>query len=190
MMRVAILLLAVLVAGCRNNPRDGGHLPDTPASGAAGVRPAPLGRVPDAYPPAGVQTGTATGGIPAPSSGTGNSEPNTRAVPVAPRAAPNIVPIRDIIASDRFVGSNVRVTGRCLGYGTLAVGGPPVTRSDWQLEQDGVAIYVSGERPPDCDSTRGATTFVTISARVAQDTLIGLPGQSSRPRRYLERTRE
>jgi hypothetical protein len=96
------------------------------------------------------------------------------------------VTVRDLLESHEFVGKTVQVEGKCLGYGKIvAQGGPPLTRSDWQLEDDGVAIYVSGPLPAGCSATEGSTVRKVIVAYVAEDTLRGLGGQSNTARRYL-----
>ncbi len=96
--------------------------------------------------------------------------------------------IRELLASGALVGHRVRVTGRCLGYGrAAAVGGPPRTRSDWQLEGAGVAIYVTGQRPLACSATEGSTEATTILAIVAEDTLAARGDRPAVPRRYLIR---
>jgi len=96
--------------------------------------------------------------------------------------------VHEILASGALVGLRVRVTGRCLGYSKpVAVGGPPRTRSDWQLEADGVAIYVTGPLPAGCSPTEGATETTTIVAVVAEDTLPARGERAAMARRYLVR---
>lgn len=96
--------------------------------------------------------------------------------------------IATILASSALVGQRVRVTGRCLGYGKpVAVGAPPRTRSDWQLEAEDVAIYVTGRLPAGCSPTGGSTQATTILALVAEDTLAARAGRPATPRRYLVR---
>src|SRR5438128_862471 len=92
---------------------------------------------------------------------------------VPPRYEPDrLASVREILASSSLVGRRVRVAGTCLGYSRpRAVGGPPRTRSDWQLEAEGVAIYVTGPVPPGCSLTDGAKESTTILALVAEDTL-------------------
>lgn len=95
--------------------------------------------------------------------------------------APEIVTVQAIIDGESLVDKTVRVAGRCIGDSPiLAVGGTPRTRSDWQLAENGRAVYVTGPRPAPCV---GAPAQVTVLARVAQDTIHGL-GRSA-PRRYL-----
>jgi len=96
--------------------------------------------------------------------------------------------LREILASSALVGRRVHVTGRCLGYSNpLAVGGPPRTRSDWQLEVDGVAIYVTGPLPEGCTATKSSNELTTIVALVAEDTLPARGNRPATPRRYLVR---
>lgn len=117
------------------------------------------------------------------------STPDTTPI-VAPRRQVDVptVAIQELLDSDTYVGKTVRVTGRCLGYGKpVAVGGPPLTRSDWQLEANGVAIYVSGPLPQGCSPTEGATEPTTMLARVEEDTLPALGERPATPRRYLVR---
>jgi len=103
--------------------------------------------------------------------------------------APATVTVREILESGTYLGHRVRVSGRCLGYSAaVAEGGPPLTRSDWQLEDDGVAVYVSGSMPDGCSPTQGSTGRTAIDAVVAQDTVPALGDRLPRPRRYLIRT--
>lgn len=96
--------------------------------------------------------------------------------------------IREILASSALVGRRVHVTGRCLGYGrAVAVGRPPRTRSDWQLEAEGVAIYVTGPLPAGCSATEGSNQPTTILAHVAEDTLPARGDRAAAARRYLVR---
>jgi hypothetical protein len=110
----------------------------------------------------------------------------TQTPPQAPGdAQPVPTSVRALLTSASLVGKRVRVTGRCLGYGTLrAMGGAPRTRSDWQLEADSMAIWVTGPLPVGCSATAGATESSTLTALVAEDTVRGLGGPG-RARRYL-----
>ena len=97
--------------------------------------------------------------------------------------------VAELVATAAYVGGRVRVTGRCLGYGVqAATGGPPLTRSDWLLEDRGETIYVSGALPEGCSATQGSETPTTILVEVAQDTLRPFGKQAPTPRRYLIRT--
>lgn len=130
-------------------------------------------------PPAASASGDAPAGVT-----TAGAEPIT-----VPRRQQLPAPtVREILETDTHVGRRVRVTGRCLGYsGSVAVGGPPVSRSDWELEADGVAIYVTGPLPEGCSATTGSTALVTITAVVAEDTLPALGRRPPSVRRYLVR---
>lgn len=102
---------------------------------------------------------------------------------------PARVSVHDVLTTPSLAGKTVEVTGRCLGYSvpTIAKGTPPVTRSDWQLEDRGEAVWVTGGLPPGCTATTPAESVSTISAVVAQDTTAGLGGQGSVVRQYLVR---
>jgi hypothetical protein len=101
-------------------------------------------------------------------------------------AADTSVSIASVIGSHALVGRRVRVSGRCLGYGggTMALGGPPRTRSDWQLGDATAAIYVVGPRPNDCDRAAGSPRVIVVRGVVAEDTVRMLSG-ARLPRRYL-----
>ena len=103
--------------------------------------------------------------------------------------APTTATVHELLASNALVGRMVEVTGRCLGYSspTVAQGSPPVTRSDWQLEDGGEAIWVTGPMPDGCTATEPATEPSTIQATVAQDELPDLGGYGKTMRRYLVR---
>jgi len=101
------------------------------------------------------------------------------------------VTVKELLASSALVGRRVRVVGRCLGYSAaVAPGGPPRTRSDWQLEDNGVAIYVTGQLPSGCSATEGSKERPTILAIVAEDTLPARGDRPPTPRRYLVRVRQ
>lgn len=97
--------------------------------------------------------------------------------------------VADILGSSALVGRRVQVTGTCLGYRVppVAVGPPPSTRSDWQLESGGVAIYVVGQLPAGCSPTAGSTSTTTIIGTVREDVLPGLGTNPPRARRFMER---
>ena len=104
---------------------------------------------------------------------------------VVPAAQDSVRPIAAIVGSDALVGRAVRIAGRCLGYGggTAASGGPPRTRSDWQLADATGAVYVVGRRPTDCAREAGGARRVLVVGRVAEDTVRGLG--ASTPRRFV-----
>ncbi len=101
--------------------------------------------------------------------------------------SPLRVTVHDVLTQPGLVGKTVVVSGRCLGYSvpTVAAGSPPITRSDWQLEDGGEAVWVTGPLPEGCSATAGAATRTELTAAVAQDTLPALGGQEPRPRQYL-----
>ena len=103
--------------------------------------------------------------------------------------APLKVSVHEVLTTPSLVGKAVEVSGRCLGYSvpTLAKGSPPVTRSDWQLEDKGEAVWVNGPMPEGCTATTPAESASTISALVAQDTLPILGGGKPEARQYLVR---
>jgi len=95
--------------------------------------------------------------------------------------------IRDALTSPLLAGRTVRVTGFCSGYPADVVpGAPPLTRSDWILEDGDSAIYVSGAYPPGCSPTARSEKPVTIDAIVVEDSVATLGGARS-VRRYLAR---
>jgi hypothetical protein len=93
--------------------------------------------------------------------------------------------VRTILNEPLYVGKLVSLSGLCAEYGHLAEGGPPKTRSDWQLSQDGAAIYVTGPMPPGCLAASSPPT-VTITAKVRGDTIVVNSPSTRRTRRYLE----
>jgi len=86
----------------------------------------------------------------------------------APAAAPAAVTVRQVLTTQALVGERVVVTGRCLGKNaaTVAKGPRPLSGRVWQIEDNGLAAWVSGPMPQGC----GEGTAM-ITARVAQDTL-------------------
>lgn len=117
---------------------------------------------------------------PKPKSGLGGIAP--------PTDRDTTVTVAQVLNSPALVGWRVKVTGRCLGYGTpKAVGTPPLTRSDWQMEDGAAAIWVSGPLPPGCSVTEGSTTSSTIQAVVYQDTISMKSAPEVKTRRYLVR---
>jgi hypothetical protein len=107
----------------------------------------------------------------------------------SPQGGPLQTTVHALLTTPSLVGRLVEVRGRCLGYAspTIAKGTPPVTRSDWQLEDNGEAIWVSGPLPAGCTSTTPAAAPGPVTATVAQDTVPGLGGQVDTPRQYLVR---
>ena len=92
--------------------------------------------------------------------------------------------IRDVVTSRALVGLRVRVTGRCLQPGREhALGQPPRPSHEWQLEAEGVAVFVIGPQPRGCRETD--LQPVTITALVAEDTLPAIGELPPAPRRFL-----
>jgi len=78
------------------------------------------------------------------------------------------------------------VEGVCIGYSRVqAVGPQPRTRSDWQLVDDSVAVWVVGPYPQGCSGTVPSQAAGTYTVTVAMDTLPALGDAPPRPRRYL-----
>ena len=82
--------------------------------------------------------------------------------------------IADILADpDRYSGKTVEITGYFRGWDLLkeAPGGPPVTRSDWVIADQGGAIYVTGPLPEGLDpaSPEEAWTLIRLKAAVESD---------------------
>jgi hypothetical protein len=103
-------------------------------------------------------------------------------------AEAHAVSVKGVVERSVPVGDRVRVSGRCLGYTAgPAIGGPPVTRSDWQLEDGGVAVYVTGALPDGCSATGGGASPVAITAVVAEDSVEIGAGRTRTARRYLIR---
>lgn len=92
--------------------------------------------------------------------------------------------IREVVGSRTLVGQRVRVTGRCLRPGTEhALDRPPRSSHEWQLEAEGVAVFVIGPQPRGC--RRGDAQPLTITALVAEDTLPAIGDLPPAPRRFL-----
>lgn len=95
--------------------------------------------------------------------------------------------LRDIVSTRALVGSRVQVSGRCHPPAHLTrLGLPPRARNAWQLEGDGVTVFVTGPLPRGCASDRPAAVL-TITALVSEDTLPPIGDLPPAPRRYLVR---
>lgn len=103
--------------------------------------------------------------------------------------SPTTATVHDVLTRPTLVGLTLDVTGLCLGYSApfIARGSSPLTRSDWQLEDQGEAVWVSGSMPVGCSATQPAASPTTITVVVAQDTLPGLGGNVGWVRQYLVR---
>jgi len=101
-----------------------------------------------------------------------------------PALATPLVSVRDVVTSRALVGRRVRVMGRCLPPASEH----PLARlqnalDEWQLEADGIAIYVIGRSPRVCSA--GTDPAIVITAVVAEDTLPPIGDLPPAPRRYL-----
>jgi hypothetical protein len=123
---------------------------------------------------------------PAGSIGTTTSDTGNTPVPGGARRD-SLVTVAELLDGTEHVGKTVRVAGRCLGYRVPAVaqGTPPRSRSDWQLEDAGRAIYVVGALPAGCSGSQGSDARITVTGRVEQDTMPALGGSVGATRRYL-----
>jgi hypothetical protein len=93
--------------------------------------------------------------------------------------------LREVLSSRALVGNRVRVTGRCLApIGPQPLGQPPRPWNEWQLEADGVAMFVIGPMPGAC-LVPGERVILTIEALVAEDTLPAIGNLPGAPRRFL-----
>ena len=93
-----------------------------------------------------------------------NSDNPDRTVSTA--NAPKTVTVAEILKNaNQLLNKEVMVTGVFKGWSGGPAGGPPVTRSDWVLQDDTASIYVTGPFPPGCSPTNPGKT-VTIKARV------------------------
>ena len=114
---------------------------------------------------------------------------NTAAVDTlaAPSSSRLEVSVRELVNGAVHVGKVVRTRGQCIGYSTpVAEGSPPRTRSDWQLEDDGIAVWIVGAFPTGCTGAGGDGTIITVSGLVAEDTVVALNGRAH-VRRFLIR---
>lgn len=82
--------------------------------------------------------------------------------------------IGDILADPgQYAGQSIEITGYFRGWDLLkeAQGGPPVTRSDWVIADQGGAIYVTGALPEGLDpaSPESAWALIRLQATVESD---------------------
>ncbi len=90
--------------------------------------------------------------------------------------------LRELLLSGAHVGHRVRVVGRCRTR--PAALDRPARPNQWQLEAEGVAIFVIGAVPSDC-SPPGNHAMLMVTALVAEDTLPAIGDLPPAPRRYL-----
>jgi hypothetical protein len=116
--------------------------------------------------------------------------PPNEAVDPRPIAVPGnkqkaVLSVSELGRDASLTGTVVTVRGTCLRRGAgQAEGAPPLTRSDWELGEDGRAVWVSGPRPPDCPAESGAKVSGVARGLVQVDTLRMLDG-TERPRVYM-----
>lgn len=101
-----------------------------------------------------------------------------------PGLATPLVSVRDVVNSRALVGRRVQVMGRCLAPASEH----PLARlqnalDEWQLEAEGIAIYVIGPSPRTCST--GTEPAIVVTAVVAEDTLPPIGDLPPAPRRYL-----
>ncbi len=111
-------------------------------------------------------------------------------IPVSKQTSdPPLVKVSDLLSAPELVGKTVRVTGRCMGYGSEHVlGAQPRTRSDWALEDDSAAVYVTGPYPPGCSGTQPGEGPVLVTGIVAVDTLTSYADGAKSPRYFIVAT--
>ena len=108
-----------------------------------------------------------------------------RPIPVPGKKRQGVLGVSQLVDDASLAGTIIATRGTCLRRGAgQADGGPPVTRSDWELGEDGRAIWVSGPRPPECPAESGARVSIVTHGLVQVDTLRMLDG-TRRPRVYL-----
>lgn len=110
---------------------------------------------------------------------------NPRPIPTPREKPKTLLSVAEVLDNPPRTGTVVSVRGTCLRRGAgLAQGGPPLTRSDWELGTADRAIWISGPRPVDCPVGTGATGPSLVRGLVQVDTLRMLDG-TERPRVYL-----
>lgn len=108
--------------------------------------------------------------------------PAPEAIPGTPIPAPRleVVSVAELVRTpERYAGREVALSGTCLGGSGPALGGPPRTRSDWQIGSKDAAVWVAGPFPTGC--TRGSGGgYATVHGRVDTDLIPGGSGQKVR----------
>jgi len=78
--------------------------------------------------------------------------------------------IKTIIQNpNNYEGKQVIVSGNFKGWKGSCFSAPPVTRSDWMIEDEGQCIYVSGDLPGGLDAMKPSGEEITIEATVKVD---------------------
>lgn len=91
----------------------------------------------------------------------------TTATPAIPiEARPAITVATAINQAATLAGTTVIVRGAYIGWSGRCTGGPPVTRSDWMLEDADRCLYVSGPLPPGIAAPAEDTTALGRPLRV------------------------
>jgi len=102
-------------------------------------------------------------------------------------AVDGLTSLRDVVMSGALVGRRVQVAGRCVTKPPAAAFAfPGVASLAWQLEADGVTVFVLGPAPSKCAFASEARE-VSITALVSEDTLPPIGDLPAAPRRYLVR---
>ena len=109
-----------------------------------------------------------------------------RQVPSVPEASEHrSISVRVLLSTRPKSGTVVTVSGLCYGLaGLLAAGPPPSSRSDWQLGDGSVAVFVVGPIPLNCVQQANAPS-VTIRATVRRDSVAVRLGGPLVERLYL-----
>jgi hypothetical protein len=81
---------------------------------------------------------------------------------------------------ERHAGREVTLSGTCLGWSGPALGGPPRTRSDWQIGSREAAVWVSGPLPSGCTGATGGGP-ARVHGRVEVERISGPDGLRVRP---------
>jgi|CXWL01.1.fsa_nt_gi hypothetical protein len=71
-----------------------------------------------------------------------------------------------------WAGKKVKVEGNFSGWQGKCTGRPPVSRSDWMMENDTACVYVSGRLPPELSSispARGIGKPIVVMGEVFID---------------------
>lgn len=103
----------------------------------------------------------------------------------APVSTDTALTLRAVLHDRASVGRRVRVQGRCIAPAwEYQLGRPPRLVNGWQLEADGVAVFVVGPLPRAC-AEGSSHAMITILALVAEDSLPAIGDLPPSPRRYL-----
>ena len=97
------------------------------------------------------------------------SPPTQAVAPVVGGQDEAALSVGTLLEARPVTGARVRVTGLCYGLaGFLAAGPAPFSRSDWQLGDGAVAVFVVGPLPTNCVQT-ATPPLVTVQAIVLRD---------------------